>query len=71
MGYRLLSAGYRPKARLLQGRRHFSCTPWFRADLEAELTAPNGQRWTQPLGLFANNEFVRSEAEGKLATVNP
>jgi aldehyde dehydrogenase (NAD(P)+) len=39
--------------------------------LEAELTAPNGTRWTQPLGLFIDNEFVTSPGEGKITTVNP
>ncbi|KAL2262541.1 hypothetical protein VTK26DRAFT_1020 [Humicola hyalothermophila] len=39
--------------------------------MEIELTAPNGKKWTQPLGLFINNEFVKSSNEQRLATVNP
>ena len=39
--------------------------------MEAELTAPNGKKWSQPLGLFINNEFVKSSNEQKLASVNP
>ncbi|KAI0840528.1 aldehyde dehydrogenase [Hypoxylon sp. FL0890] len=39
--------------------------------MEVELGAPNGIKWTQPLGLFINNEFV-SSSEGKtIATINP
>jgi len=39
--------------------------------MEAQLTAPNGKTWSQPLGLFINNEFVKSSNEKTLATVNP
>lgn len=39
--------------------------------MEVELTAPNGKKWTQPLGLFINNEFVKSKNEQKLASINP
>lgn len=39
--------------------------------MEVELTAPNGKKWTQPLGLFINNEFVKSTNEQKLASINP
>ncbi|KAF8471688.1 aldehyde dehydrogenase domain-containing protein [Kalaharituber pfeilii] len=39
--------------------------------LSKELTAPNGVKYTQPLGLFINNEFVKSRAGGTLTTVNP
>ena len=39
--------------------------------MEVELTAPNGKKWSQPLGLFINNEFVKSSNEQKLASVNP
>lgn len=41
------------------------------ADLEVELTAPNGQKWMQPLGLFVNNEFVKSRGGGRISTANP
>lgn len=39
--------------------------------MEVELSAPNGKKWSQPLGLFINNEFVKSSNEQKLTTVNP
>lgn len=42
-----------------------SCGP------EADLTAPNGVQWTQPLGLFIDNEFVESADGCSIATVNP
>jgi aldehyde dehydrogenase (NAD+) len=39
--------------------------------MEISLTAPNGKKWTQPVGLFINNEFVKSSHDQKLATINP
>ncbi|KAL1615484.1 mitochondrial aldehyde dehydrogenase [Diplodia seriata] len=39
--------------------------------LSTEITAPNGRKWTQPLGLFINNEFVPSQSGRKLATIDP
>ncbi|KAK4137402.1 aldehyde dehydrogenase [Trichocladium antarcticum] len=39
--------------------------------MEVELTAPNGKKWTQPLGLFINNEFVKSSNGQTLASINP
>lgn len=39
--------------------------------MEVELTAPNGKKWSQPLGLFINNEFVKSSKEGKIVSINP
>ena len=39
--------------------------------MEVELSAPNGKKWTQPLGLFINNEFVASSNGGKIASINP
>ncbi|KAK4123797.1 aldehyde dehydrogenase [Parathielavia appendiculata] len=39
--------------------------------MEVELTAPNGRKWTQPLGLFINNEFVKSSNGQKIASINP
>jgi len=39
--------------------------------MEVELTAPNGRMWSQPLGLFIGNEFVKSTGEQKLASINP
>ncbi|KAK0722404.1 aldehyde dehydrogenase domain-containing protein [Lasiosphaeria miniovina] len=39
--------------------------------MEVQLTAPNGKMWSQPLGLFINNEFVKSSNEQKFASINP
>jgi aldehyde dehydrogenase (NAD(P)+) len=39
--------------------------------MEVQLTAPNGRTWVQPLGLFINNEFVKSSNEQKITTINP
>lgn len=39
--------------------------------MEAELTAPNGKKWSQPLGLFINNEFIKSGNDQKITTINP
>ncbi len=39
--------------------------------MEVELTTPNGKKWSQPLGLFINNEFVKSSNEQKLESINP
>ena len=39
--------------------------------MEVELTAPNGKKWTQPLGLIINNEFVQSSNGQKIASINP
>ena len=39
--------------------------------LSLELTAPNGRKYTQPTGLFINNEFVKSSDGGKISSVNP
>ncbi|OJJ44566.1 hypothetical protein ASPZODRAFT_18142 [Penicilliopsis zonata CBS 506.65] len=36
-----------------------------------DLTAPNGRKYTQPIGLFINNEFVASKSGEKLASINP
>ncbi|KAI4200428.1 MAG: hypothetical protein LQ350_003966 [Teloschistes chrysophthalmus] len=40
-------------------------------DLSVELTAPNGTKYTQPTGLFINNEFVKSKAGEKITSINP
>ncbi|KAH8738093.1 aldehyde dehydrogenase domain-containing protein [Ilyonectria robusta] len=42
-----------------------------RSPLQAELTAPNGRVWSQPLGLFVNNQFVESSSGRTITTVNP
>ncbi len=39
--------------------------------MEVELTAPNGKKWSQPLGLFINNEFVKSSNGETLTSINP
>lgn len=39
--------------------------------MEVDITAPNGKKWTQPLGLFINNEFVKSSNEQRIASINP
>jgi aldehyde dehydrogenase (NAD(P)+) len=40
------------------------------ADLSVALTAPNGQQYTQPTGLFINNEFVKGNG-GTIVSVDP
>jgi len=59
--------------------RYFSLTPALhhlpqtqtKSTMEVELTAPNGRRWTQPLGLFINNEFVKSSNGQTIVSINP
>ena len=41
------------------------------SDLFADLKAPNGREYKQPLGLFINNEFVRSSDGEKITSINP
>ncbi|KAL9003133.1 MAG: hypothetical protein Q9188_003975 [Gyalolechia gomerana] len=41
------------------------------SDLSVELTAPNGRKYTQPTGLFINNEFVKSKSGEKITSINP
>ena len=41
------------------------------SDLEANLTAPNGVKYTQPLGLFINNEWVKPKAGDKIESIHP
>ncbi|KAH8679656.1 putative aldehyde dehydrogenase [Tricladium varicosporioides] len=41
------------------------------SDLSIELTAPNGKKYTQPTGLFINNEWVKSSNEQKITSINP
>ena len=41
------------------------------ADLSVKLTAPNGRTWTQPIGLFINNEWVKSSNGHMITTINP
>lgn len=41
------------------------------SDLSVEVTAPNGLKYTQPTGLFINNEFVPSSKGNKITSINP
>lgn len=41
------------------------------ASLTVELTAPNGKKYTQPTGLFINNEWVASSKGDKITSINP
>lgn len=41
------------------------------SDLAVELTAPNGKKYTQPIGLFINNEFVKSKSGEKITSISP
>ncbi|XEV04614.1 hypothetical protein FSHL1_009901 [Fusarium sambucinum] len=41
------------------------------AALKADLQAPNGVKYTQPTGLFINNEFVPSSSGKKLTSIDP
>ncbi|GAM90049.1 hypothetical protein ANO11243_080890 [Dothideomycetidae sp. 11243] len=40
-------------------------------DLSVELTAPNGRRLVQPIGLFVNNEWVKSSDSERIESINP
>lgn len=41
------------------------------SDISVQLTAPNGRSYTQPIGLFINNEFVPSKSGEKITSINP
>ncbi|TDZ67834.1 putative aldehyde dehydrogenase-like protein [Colletotrichum trifolii] len=41
------------------------------SDLSVELEAPNGVKWTQPTGLFINNEFVKSAKGETIDSIDP
>ncbi|KAG9240464.1 putative aldehyde dehydrogenase [Calycina marina] len=41
------------------------------ADLSVELTAPNGRKYTQPTGLFINNEWVKSSDGKTITSISP
>lgn len=51
--------------------RPFHGTRSVMSDLQLSLTAPNGRQYTQPVGLFINNQFVPSKSGEKFATINP
>jgi hypothetical protein len=37
----------------------------------SDLTAPNGRQYIQPLGIFINNEWMKSSDGATLDTINP
>ena len=41
------------------------------SDLTVELTAPNGTKYSQPTGLFINNEWVPSSKGNQIVSINP
>ena len=41
------------------------------SDLFIVLKAPNGKEYKQPIGLFINNEFVKSRSGETIASINP
>ena len=41
------------------------------SELYVDLKAPNGREYKQPLGLFINNEFVKSSSGDKITSINP
>jgi hypothetical protein len=52
-------------------RRSFCDIKVKMSDLSVELTAPNGKKYTQPTGLFINNEWVKSSSGTKITSINP
>lgn len=49
----------------------FQTTRSIMSDLFVELTAPNGRKYSQPRGLFINNEFVKSRSGETITSINP
>ena len=45
--------------------------PNMTSDLFINLKAPNGREYKQPIGLFINNEFVKSKSGDKITSINP
>ena len=41
------------------------------SDLEIQLSAPNGVQYSQPVGLFINNEWVKPQKGDKITSINP
>ena len=41
------------------------------SDLFIDLTAPNGKKYSQPIGLFINNEWVAGSKGNKITSINP
>jgi len=40
-------------------------------DLFIDLKAPNGREYKQPLGLFINNQFIKSSSGERITSINP
>lgn len=51
--------------------RRFHSSPIIMSNVTVQLTAPNGRKYTQPIGLWINNEFVPSKSGDKFASINP
>lgn len=58
-----------PRASFTSARRFHSSAVM--SNVSVQLTAPNGRSYTQPIGLFINNEFVASKSGQKFASINP
>jgi len=71
----LLSATSRTFAlrpsRSITGTRTFNTSRNKMSDLTVELTAPNGRKYKQPIGIFINNEFVKSKSGEKITSIDP
>ena len=52
-------------------RRTVFATSKAMSGLFVDLTTPNGIKYTQPLGLYINNEFVASSGKTRIETINP
>ncbi|KAI4135329.1 MAG: hypothetical protein LQ347_000748 [Umbilicaria vellea] len=51
--------------------RLFNTSTHNMSDLAVELTAPNGRKYSQPTGLFINNEWVKAKSGEKITSINP
>ncbi len=52
-------------------RETLSYTRFKMSDLSIELTAPNGRKYTQPTGIFIDNEWVKPKSGDKITSINP
>lgn len=41
------------------------------SELFKELTAPNGRKYTQPIGLWIDNEWVAAKSGSVIDVINP
>ena len=41
------------------------------SDLSVELKAPNGTKYTQPTGLFIDNEWTKPQKGETITSINP